>query len=65
LIFLLLFAAPAAAQKETTDLGEASLEELGNIQVYTASKHLRRAFFRFGDHRGRNPEIWLAGSGRF
>ena len=41
LILLLLFAAPAGAQEGTKDLGEASLEELGNIQVYSASKHLQ------------------------
>src|SRR5271163_606688 len=41
-IFLLcLFVAAATAQKETTDLGNASLEELGNVQVYSASKHLQ------------------------
>jgi iron complex outermembrane receptor protein len=41
LILLLLFALPAGAQEGTKDLGEASLEELGNIQVYSASKHLQ------------------------
>jgi outer membrane receptor for ferrienterochelin and colicins len=44
---LLLFAAPARAQEETSDLpsdlGQASLEELGNIQVYSASKHMQSA----------------------
>jgi outer membrane receptor for ferrienterochelin and colicins len=42
MIFLLL-AVPVAAQEATKDLGEASLEELGNIQVYSASKHLQSA----------------------
>jgi outer membrane receptor for ferrienterochelin and colicins len=49
----LLIAAPALAQdgskpeqNETQpekDLGQASLEELGNIQIYSASKHLQNA----------------------
>jgi outer membrane receptor for ferrienterochelin and colicins len=59
IIFLLfalpLFGVPAVAQdatqggaKEATpdsvkNIGEASLEELGNIQVYSASKHLQSA----------------------
>jgi iron complex outermembrane receptor protein len=34
---------PALAQEETKDIGEASLEELGTIQVYSASKHLQSA----------------------
>src|SRR5947208_15766211 len=38
--FLLLIAT-AFAQKETRDLGEASLEELANIQVYSASLHMQ------------------------
>lgn len=43
-MIFLLFAVPvAAAQEATKDLGEASLEELGNIQVYSASKHLQSA----------------------
>ncbi len=43
-VFLvLLFVASAAAQDATKDLGEASLEELGNIQVYSASKHMQSA----------------------
>jgi len=41
LIIFLTFALPAAAQDGTKDLGEASLEELGNIQVYSASKHMQ------------------------
>lgn len=40
-ILLLLFALPAAAQEATKELGEASLEELGTIQVYSASKHMQ------------------------
>jgi len=43
LITFLLFAVPAATQQATKDLGEASLEELGNIQVYSASKHMQSA----------------------
>jgi iron complex outermembrane receptor protein len=43
----LLFAAPARAQEERkdvpADLGQASLEELGQIQVYSASKHMQNA----------------------
>jgi outer membrane receptor for ferrienterochelin and colicins len=42
-LILLLCTATAIAQQETKDLGEASLEELGNIQVYSASKHLQSA----------------------
>jgi iron complex outermembrane receptor protein len=37
---LLLCTAAAVAQQEPKDLAGASLEELGNIQVYSASKHL-------------------------
>jgi iron complex outermembrane receptor protein len=33
--------ATATAQQGTKDLSEASLEELGNIQVYSASKHMQ------------------------
>ncbi len=40
---LLLLAASALAQQSPKDLGEASLEELGNIQVYSASKHMQNA----------------------
>ena len=43
LMIFLLFAVSAAAQEATKDLGEASLEELGNIQVYSASKHMQSA----------------------
>jgi iron complex outermembrane receptor protein len=42
-IILLLSALPAAAQEKTKDLAEASLEELGTIQVYSASKHMQSA----------------------
>jgi outer membrane receptor for ferrienterochelin and colicins len=46
-MIILLFFLPAAAQeapKETTqDLGDASLEQLGHIQVYSASKHMQSA----------------------
>ena len=40
---LLLYTASAFSQQETKDLAGASLEELGNIQVYSASKHLQSA----------------------
>lgn len=43
---LLLFAAPktkCAAQDAVPDLSEASLEQLGNIKVYSVSKHLQSA----------------------
>ncbi len=43
LMIFLLFAVSAAAQEATKGLGEASLEELGNIQVYSASKHMQSA----------------------
>jgi len=43
LILIVLFAVPATAQEETKDLGEASLEQLGSIQVYSASKRLQSA----------------------
>ena len=38
---LLLLAANSVAQQAPKDLGEASLEELSNIQVYSASKHMQ------------------------
>jgi len=41
LIMFLLLALPVAAQQGKKDLGEASLEELGTIQVYSASKHMQ------------------------
>jgi len=37
------FTATAVAQQEKKDLTAISLEELGNIQVYTASKHMQNA----------------------
>ncbi|MGD0986322.1 MAG: TonB-dependent receptor [Candidatus Sulfotelmatobacter sp.] len=37
---ILLFVLPAPAQ-DTKDLGEASLEELANVKVYSASKHMQ------------------------
>ena len=43
LIMFLVLALPATAQEGTKDLGEASLEELGTIQVYSASKRLQSA----------------------
>ena len=43
LLTIVALAANATAQQETKDLGEASLEELSNIQVYSASKHMQRA----------------------
>jgi len=43
-IFLLfVVVVTASAQEATKDLGDASLEELGSIQVYSASKHLQSA----------------------
>jgi outer membrane receptor for ferrienterochelin and colicin len=39
----LVLTATAAAQQESTDLSQASLEELSNIQVYSASKHMQSA----------------------
>ena len=42
MLTLLMFAAVAVAQ-EPKDLSEASLEELTNIQVYSASKHMQSA----------------------
>jgi iron complex outermembrane receptor protein len=43
--WLAIFAltATASAQQEPKDLSNASLEELGNIQVYSASKHMQSA----------------------
>jgi outer membrane receptor for ferrienterochelin and colicins len=43
LMIFLLFAVTANSQERPKDLGEATLEELGNIQVYSASKHLQSA----------------------
>ena len=42
LIWLMLLAASVMAQEQTKDLGEASLEELANITVYTASRHTQK-----------------------
>jgi len=41
LFLFLCFGAVAAGQEAPKDLGEASLEELGNIQVYSASKRMQ------------------------
>jgi len=41
LITFFLFAATAVAQQETKDLTETSLEDLANVQVYSASKHMQ------------------------
>jgi outer membrane receptor for ferrienterochelin and colicins len=38
---LALFTASCVAQQSPPNLGEASLEDLGNIQVYSASKHMQ------------------------
>ena len=43
LVVILLFGVSAAAQDGTKDLGDASLEELQTVQVYSASKHLQNA----------------------
>ena len=43
LIFLLFFAIRASAQDAPKDLGDANLEQLGTIQVYSASKHLQNS----------------------
>ena len=42
LILFLLFTVPAFTQEGTKDIGEASLEELANITVYTASRHTQK-----------------------
>ena len=39
LIIFLLFVLPASAQEKTKDLMEVSLEDLVNVEVYSASKH--------------------------
>jgi outer membrane receptor protein involved in Fe transport len=41
LIFIVGVRSDCMGQRSTSDLSEASLEELGNIQVYSASKHLQ------------------------
>jgi outer membrane receptor for ferrienterochelin and colicins len=43
LLAIFVLTATAVAQQETKDLSEASLEELTNIQVYSASKHMQNA----------------------
>jgi outer membrane receptor for ferrienterochelin and colicins len=43
LLLFVLLAITAAAQEQKKDLGDTSLEELGNIQVYSASKHMQKA----------------------
>jgi len=43
LVLLLSLAVTSLAQAPAKDLSEASLEELSNIQVYSASKHLQNA----------------------
>jgi outer membrane receptor for ferrienterochelin and colicin len=43
LLPLMLLTASSLAQQSPPNLGEASLEELGNIQVYSASKHTQSA----------------------
>jgi outer membrane receptor for ferrienterochelin and colicin len=43
LMTILVLAATAIAQQGAKDLSEASLEELTNIQVYSASKHMQSA----------------------
>jgi outer membrane receptor for ferrienterochelin and colicins len=43
LLTILLLSATAIAQQGTKDLADASLEELTNIQVYSASKHMQSA----------------------
>ena len=41
LLGMFVLTAAATAQQGTKDLTEASLEELSNIQVYSASKHMQ------------------------
>jgi outer membrane receptor for ferrienterochelin and colicins len=43
LIWIMVLVATCAAQQLPKDLSEVSPEELGNIQVYSASKHLQNA----------------------
>ena len=43
LVTILTLMATAVAQQTTKDLSDASLEELSNIQVYSASKHMQSA----------------------
>ena len=42
LIVFLLLASTATAQEQAKDIGDASLEELANITVYTASRHTEK-----------------------
>ncbi len=41
LLMLVLLTASSMAQQSLKNLGDVSLEELGNIQVYSASKHMQ------------------------
>ena len=43
LLAILALTTTAFAQQENKDLSDVSLEELGNIQVYSASKHMQSA----------------------
>jgi hypothetical protein len=43
LVAMFIVTARAVAQQTTKDLSEASLEELTNIQIYSASKHMQSA----------------------
>jgi outer membrane receptor for ferrienterochelin and colicins len=42
-LVLVLLTANSVAQQSPNNLGDVSLEELGNIQVYSASKHMQNA----------------------
>ncbi|MGE5733735.1 MAG: hypothetical protein ACM34E_01485, partial [Acidobacteriota bacterium] len=42
-VFLMVGGTLCLAQSPAIDLGEASLEELMNVQVYSASKHIQNA----------------------
>jgi outer membrane receptor for ferrienterochelin and colicins len=42
LTIFFLFVLPAAAQEKTKDLTQLSLEDLMNVEVYSASKHMQR-----------------------
>jgi len=41
IVIAFAFAVAATAQEKTKDLGDASLEELGSLQIYSALKHLQ------------------------
>ena len=43
LVAMFIVTSSAVAEQTTKDLSEASLEELTNIQVYSASKHMQSA----------------------